>query len=168
MMGGINIMIEFNGKLTGDAKKFFYKKTVCIAIFVMLIGSLIGVITTIIAWYLYFNIFEFYNILVGISVIVILSLLPCTMFISKKIIPQKITVKENFICSRTGFRTKTISKSDVKKVYDYGDYYYIVANFLNHSSIFVCQKDLLTKGTLKDFEMLFSGKIEKKKAQRDG
>lgn len=155
-------MIEFNGILTGNAKKFFYRKTVYIAISEMLIGSLIGSLTTIIAWYFYFNIFEFYSILVGICVIVISSLLPCTMLLSKKIIPQRIIINENFVCSQTGFRKKTISNNDVKKVFDYGDYYYIVANFFNHSSIFICQKDLLTKGTFKRFEMLFSDKIEKR------
>ena len=156
-------MIEFNGKLTGNAKKFFYKKTVCMAIFVMLIGSFIGMMTTIIAWYFYFSIFDFYYILAGICVVATLSLLPCAMFFSKKIITQKVTITEKLIYSKTGFRTKKILKSDVKKVYDYGEYYYIVANFLNHSSIFVCQKDLLSKGTLKDFEMLFSGKIKEHK-----
>lgn len=158
-MGEINIMIEFNGKLTGNAKKIFYKKTVCMAISVMLMGSLPGAMATLIAWYLYFKIFEPYYILAGFCVVVILSLLPCTMFFSKKIIPQKVIVKENLISSQTGFRTKTISKNDVKKVCDYGDYYYIVTNFLNLSSIFVCQKDLLIKGTLEDFEMLFGDKI---------
>lgn len=154
-------MIEFNGILTGNAKKFFYKKAVCLAAFEMLIGSLIGATTTIIAWYLFFGIFEFYSILVGVCVIVISSLLPCAMFFSKKIVTQKVTIKKTSLCSQTGFRTKTISRKDIKKVYDYGDYYYVVANMLNHSSIFVCQKSLLTKGTIEDFEALFEGKIIK-------
>lgn len=161
-------MLEFNGKLTGNAKKFFYKKTVCIAILEMLVGSLIGSITTIVAWYIYFNIFEFYSIVAGVCIVVIMSLLPCTMFLSKRIVPQKVTVRQTAVCSQTGFRTKTLSIKDVKKVCDYGDYYYIVANFLNHSSIFVCQKDLLTKGTLEEFEMLFGDKIVRRKTQGDG
>ncbi len=154
-------MVEFSGQLTEKAKNFFYKKTVNIAILEMLVGSSIGAIATIIAWYLIFSSFEFHGVLVGICVLVLLSLLPCTMVFSKKIIPKKITVKGNSISSQTGFRTKTISIKDVKRVCDYGDYYYIVANFLNHSSLFVCQKDLLTKGTIEEFESLFEGKIIK-------
>lgn len=159
MMEVISIMIEFNGKLTRNAKKFFYRKIVCMAIFEMLIGSLMGSLTTIIAWYLYFNIFEIYSLLVGTCVIVISSLLPCAMFFSKRIVPQKVTIKGESIISQTGYRTKTISINDIKKIYDYGDYYYIVAVFLKHSPVFICQKDLLSKGTIDEFKKLFSGKI---------
>lgn len=159
MMGGINTMIEFSGELTGEARKFFYKKTVGTAVCLMLVVSVISTIVMLIAWYLFFGIFEFLNVLACLCFIVIFSLLPCPMFFSKKMIPQKVTVKGKSLSSKTGFRTKIIPKNEVKKVYDYGKYYYIASSFYTYSTIFVCQKDLLTKGTLEDFEALFKSKI---------
>lgn len=42
---------------------------------------------------------------------------------------------------------------EIKSIIDYGDYYEM--NFKNLSS-FVCQKDLITKGTIEEFEEMFS------------
>ena len=52
--------------------------------------------------------------------------------------------------------------ADAAKVIDYGDFYYISFPFGKISNNFVCQKDLLTQGTLEEFEALFEGKIVKK------
>ncbi len=52
--------------------------------------------------------------------------------------------------------------SDVKIVNDYGEFYELIfpweKGINNH---FICQKDLLTKGSLDEFEALFEGKIKK-------
>jgi len=50
----------------------------------------------------------------------------------------------------------------VKKVYDYGEFYFISFYFGKISCYFICQKSLLTQGTIEDFEKLFDGKIVKK------
>lgn len=52
--------------------------------------------------------------------------------------------------------------SKAKKVVDYGRYYYIFLYRLDPSKGIVCQKDLLIKGTLEEFEKLFDGKIIRK------
>ena len=54
---------------------------------------------------------------------------------------------------------------DVKKVYDYGEYYFITFYFPAKSQQFICQKDLLVSGTIEEFEGLFAGKIVRKKTK---
>ncbi len=49
--------------------------------------------------------------------------------------------------------------SDVKRVRDYGEFYELVFPLSKMSEKFICQKNLLTKGTLEEFKRLFRGKI---------
>ena len=48
--------------------------------------------------------------------------------------------------------------NDAKCVKDYGDYYEVVYKLINP---FICQKDLISGGTLEEFEAMFEGKIER-------
>ena len=41
-------------------------------------------------------------------------------------------------------------------------FYFIKFPFGKYSDKFICQKSLLTQGTLEEFEALFEGKIERK------
>ena len=50
----------------------------------------------------------------------------------------------------------------VERVLDYGEWYYFIFNYANRDLYFVCQKSLLTNGTLEEFEELFEGKIERR------
>lgn len=56
-------------------------------------------------------------------------------------------------------QTKSIKK--VKRIIDYGEYYYIYFNRWDASNGIVCQKNLLLDGSLEEFEQLFNGKIKK-------
>lgn len=153
-------MIEFDGKLTGAAKKFFYRRNICVASLIMLVSGLYATIGDLIVFYWWFDYFEWDNVYTCFLFLLIVTLLPCTMILSKRILPKKITIKGNFIFSQTGLRKQKISKYDVKKVYDYGEYYFIQPDFLHFTSIFVCQKELLTRGTIEDFEKMFEGKLK--------
>ena len=48
----------------------------------------------------------------------------------------------------------------IKKVIDYGDYYLIVLPKYLPILDVICQKSLLVKGSLEEFETLFQNKIE--------
>ena len=53
--------------------------------------------------------------------------------------------------------------SDIKCVNDYGEFYELVfPRSAGISDKFICQKNLLTKGTLEEFEALFEGKVVRK------
>lgn len=58
--------------------------------------------------------------------------------------------------------TESYKISKVKKVVDYGRYYYVYLYRLDPSKGIVCQKDLLINGTIEEFEKLFEGKIIRK------
>ena len=60
-------------------------------------------------------------------------------------------------------RSETKNLSNVKKVVDMGEWYKIYFYFPYKSNLFICQKDLLVKGTIEEFEELFSDKIIRKK-----
>ena len=50
----------------------------------------------------------------------------------------------------------------IKKILDFGSYYVFCFSFPFLSKSFLCQKDLLTAGTIEQFEKFFEGKIVKK------
>jgi hypothetical protein len=60
---------------------------------------------------------------------------------------------------------KSFLMKDVRKVIDHGDWYHIVIKDFGGRyvcNLFFCQKDLLVKGTIQDFEMIFDGMIVRK------
>lgn len=65
------------------------------------------------------------------------------------------------VCIADNF-TENRSVELVRKVYDYGEFYFISFRFGKISCYFICQKSLLTQGTIEDFEKLFDGKIVRK------
>lgn len=54
---------------------------------------------------------------------------------------------------------QSFKTSQVKKVIDYGRYYYLFLYKFDPSKGIVCQKSLLINGTIEEFEELFEGKI---------
>ncbi len=60
-------------------------------------------------------------------------------------------------------QTKGFDKiSKVKKVIDYDTYYFVCFRIIDGKAGIVCQKNLLTEGTIEEFEELFKGKIIRK------
>ena len=56
----------------------------------------------------------------------------------------------------------TKSLNQIKKVVDYGEYYYLFLFKWSADHGIVCQKDLILQGTIEEFEKLFEGKIIRK------
>lgn len=82
---------------------------------------------------------------------------------TKKIItPKRIYIEDESIICVTESSTMGKKIKSVKTVYDYEEFYYLSFNWTNKTMNYVCQKDLLTQGTLEDFEKLFDGKIIRK------
>ncbi len=154
-------MIEFNGYLTGASKKFFFKKNISylqnasIFAFTMVLPFIILLIKTFEALsilYIYFAVF-------GGLMIVYHIIIPKA---NKSVIPKRICITDNkMVCIADNFTEKR-SVELVKKVYDYGEFYFISFYFGKISCYFICQKSLLTQGTIEDFEKLFDGKIVRK------
>ncbi len=155
-------MIEFKGCITGNAEQYFWKRSRNI-----LRNILITVILVL------FPAFFVTAILVGhLGILIIYALLSASMLLSLLIpkskkeknawLPKRIFTDEEYIvCTSEKYEEFKLIQ-DASCVIDYGDFYYIVFPFGKISDKFVCQKDLLTQGTLEEFEALFDGKIERK------
>lgn len=50
----------------------------------------------------------------------------------------------------------------VKKVLDYGEFYYIMVNRFDFANGVYCQKSLITEGTIEEFEAIFKDKLVRK------
>ena len=160
-------MIEFDGYISGKAEKYFLKKSRNLGFGVIMISMLL-VLPVIIFW----GIKTENSFLVKLCLI-IAPIVPSTLMFPKSkkekmmILPQKIYIDQDSIVSVTAKDSDTRSVEDVKTVCDYGEFYDIKFPF-GKASLgygYVCQKDLLTKGSLEEFEKLFEGKIQKKTAR---
>lgn len=76
--------------------------------------------------------------------------------------PTSIVVESGTMVVTTPAHTIVKSVTDVKKVLDYGYLYQILFVASEKAQLFVCQKNLITEGTIDDFEKLFEGKIVRK------
>ena len=77
----------------------------------------------------------------------------------QKITPKRIYIKdESITCEADSFVERRYIE-DAKKLCDHGDFYEICFPIGRYSEKFICQKDLLSKGTLEEFEFLFKDKI---------
>lgn len=156
-------MIEFTGYLTDVAEKAFIKETrktvllgACIVIPLTLPSIfLIGMCV------LHDNAF-IYAMLVALIIGIIIILVPKGKKEHKSMLPKRIYVdKKHIVCVSDRYSDSRLL-ADVQKVLDYGNYYRICFPFGKSSEKFICQKDLLTRGSLDEFEKLFEGKIIKK------
>lgn len=76
--------------------------------------------------------------------------------------PVKITIDSNELKS-IGKGFNHIRKiGDIKVIEDNGDHYRILFKSGKTSSYFICQKDLITQGSIEEFEEKFSDKIVRK------
>lgn len=156
------MMIEFNGYLTGTSQKFFCKQIVKLQqkfiLFTCIPALAIMFLLANLCWDI---IIEPKLIMITIILFIPLYLLPNiqTKKEKEKITPQRVYIDGDMIVSKSNAAADTRFMKDVKEVRDYGEFYYFV--FKAYSYRFVCQKDLLTQGTIEEFETLFTGKIKK-------
>lgn len=162
-------MVDFKGELTGNSRKFLLKKQSKLQVVVFLL-SLIVVFPMILALSARFTMSIIWCYL-GISAfILILASLPSDKKSQKTFMPIRVYVdlKDEVIVHECETRERFHEIDTVKVVYDYGEWYYIKFYFCSRDPYFVCQKDLLTEGTLDEFEALFSDKIVRKTKKKTG
>ena len=152
-------MIEFDGHLNGSAEKQFWKNVRKYA-YRILLFAFIGMIAFTVFIVLKTKIW-FICIIVGI---IFLFLLSCLLLLPKEkeakgILPRRIFTDGEYITCIADKYSDNKTLSDVKQVYDYEEYYHVVMNGGSGFFMYVCQKDLLTQGSLAEFEALFEGKI---------
>lgn len=157
-------MIEFFGTLCEQCQRDISRRNrKMVAIVFTCFTILLGVIPTVV---LYMkgdeDFYEFFGLAVLMSIVAIIFWLPINVIrkppqgVSTDILVQ---IDGDYVISSgyLGMQKKPIKK--VKKVIDAGEWYYLVFKWSGINASFVCQKNLLTQGTLEEFEALFEGKI---------
>lgn len=155
------IMIEFTGYLTDDAKKYFFKRGIK-----YLQNIFLGAACLFLPVVVMFAIrIESWSLIVAYIIAASVILIAPYLQVKSdkdKYVPKLIRIQDNILLSVSDGITESRYIEEVKEVRDYGEYYALVFPMGKLSEKFVCQKNLLTKGTLEEFEALFEGKIIKK------
>ena len=159
-------MIEFKGEFSPQTEKFYFNNSRKAARNLMLFAVIIW-LPIVLSYYLYS--FDIKVILYYLLILIVAPLYMCVIPLSKKEkkrqMPQKIYTDEDECINVVlgDGRKESCCISDVKCVYDYDDFYYLVFVFGKKNWKFVCQKSLITQGNLEEFESLFDVEIVKKK-----
>ena len=154
-------MIEFCGRINGSAEKHFWRKSrriVQIAFNVVWFVLMVPVLFYSIAKELWYFLVAYGVFLLFINLVI---MIPKGKKERMAIVPKLIYIEDGYIEYVSDKSHDRRNIADVKVVRDYGEFYDIAFPFGKVCEYFVCQKDLLSKGTLEKFEELFIGKIER-------
>lgn len=148
-------MIVFNGYISGKAEKYYFKKTRILGQRLLLFAAIM-----ISPWVIWWSI-KTHNwfVLVGYSliflVIPLLAIIPPSKKSKKELTPKKIFIEDGYIICVADRFTESRLIADVKQVNEYDEFYEITFPFGKVSDKFICQKSLLSEGTLEEFERIF-------------
>ena len=155
-------MIEFNGYLSDSAERYYRRKGVISSL------KLCGFATLIVLPL----IIRMANIFNSTSVIIVFMLFilswPFIMYFSKSpkerkgLTPKRIYIEDKYIVCIADKYEEIRNIEDITIIYDYSQFYDICFRFGKVSEKFVCQKNLLSIGSLESFEALFHDKIVRK------
>ena len=160
-------MIEFTGYLTANALKYYQRRSIRLTrmflalLFSMCVSSL---------FYANFWFGKQISANTAVSAIVIFAV--CIIFLPYPIfkwqknnsLAKQIYIKDGMIFYVTDKGTVTQALEGVKGVRDFGEYYVLIFRDSGNFSQIICEKDLLTNGTIEQFEELFDGKIVRKQS----
>ena len=139
-------MIEFKGKITGKALIYQanqYKKIFSIALFIssLLVCLLYGL----------------FDIIILVSFI-ILAIFLCPAKVFGFVLPNRVFIdlEDRTIVSESKEGVETFRMiDDIVEVKDHGEFYSFKFNSIRNQYNFIAQKDLITQGTIEEFEMIF-------------
>ncbi len=158
-------MIEFKGEQTGACKRFLFKKYAKVQMITMLALAAFWAIPAIFLSTLDAAAANLLSNLLFIAVAVqaILAFIPFGKFDRSLVLSKRIYIdlEEGAIVRETHKSEEFRMLSAVERVLDYGAWYVMLFDIGNGARCYACQKDLLTQGTLEEFEALFEGKIER-------
>ncbi len=153
-------MIVFDGNLTGSSKEFFINKLLNNFSLLLIVLFLFSMPMWV---FLSLKVGAFFEVLLTLVLIIIFSPFFFRICVSKKErqrnLPKKVIINEGVITSVSDKTTISKNIAQIKVIRDCGEFYHIVFPRIYIDAVFVCQKNLLSKGTIEEFELLFRDKI---------
>lgn len=154
-------MIEFKGILTGAAEKRFIKKSrefgVGLIVIALLIFLPLILVIAVTSEYLEL-LWGYFAVLIGFP---LMACIPKSKKEQAAVTPKRIFLEDDRIVCVADKYEESRWIDDVKQVRDCGAFYELVFPMGKLSEKFICQKSLLSKGSLDEFEALFEGKMIK-------
>lgn len=153
-------MIVFNGELSENNKKFLNRKMKNVSIISTCIISIILVIPITLAVVFDDTIWAIAYII--IPALILFSVVPIPKKKWDTICPTEISINDEtvIIHGETFHQEREISQ--LKRIIDFGDCYKMEFVFPHKSFSCLCQKNLIVKGTLEEFEERFADIIVRK------
>ena len=147
-------MIIFEGSISGQCLKNCNKKLRIECLW----GFSFACFVSALIWYLIFGL--------TLDILIPIALFFSAFLICYFIVPMinkktfKITIdidEQTVIYNAINRDEQFFVFDDIKSIYDYGEYYHIW-----QGDLFLCQKNLLTEGSIEEFEKIFEDKIIRK------
>ena len=154
--------IVFEGYISGEAEKRFIAKRRNF----ILLAFCPAFVAVSPLWFAFFHRSDpseilLVQIVLFVSFVVLIHVVGKNKKINKKEKPNKIFTDGQYITSISESNVDTKSVEWVKEVIDHGEFYELSFPLGKMSHTFICQKDLLKQGNLKEFEALFKDKLIK-------
>ena len=151
-------MIEFNGEISIIGKNYIFEKFNRKKILLMILLEAACLIIT-------FFIKKLMPLVILLTLLFLYVAFSKSFSPEKKLLwylPKRIKIHNNQIELQSEKKIERREIKDVKKIIDYGEFYYIFFYFKMQNPYFICQKNLIIKGSIEEFEKIFEGKIERK------
>lgn len=154
-------MIEFKGELSEACKCYIQKNMTKRAFFCSLIITLILSIILVVFGILWEWLVTLFIIIpVLITIFTLIPQINAPIKTLNLYIPKKLVIKDQIISIECDRISEIRLLENVKKVIDCEKWYHIIFYLGYKSFYFICQKNLLSKGTIQEFETLFKDKIQ--------
>lgn len=151
-------MIEFSGEISGQTLNYILKQERNRGLVAACIVSVLAAIAIVVVAVIYDTVY-----FIGLAFPVIFVVISIFAKPGKStyhlILPQRVYIEEDILVSENEKFSFSRKLDQVETVIDFGEGYYIKFYSAYRCPKFVCQKSLLTKGTIEEFENLFSDKI---------
>ena len=153
-------MIVFNGQITGKAEQHYWQLQANLGTTLLLAAALMCSPIVLIFWST-----PAYFLVVAVAYVLVACTLPFMpqllkkAFANPKYLPILITIDRDSLVCQTSQITESRTLQDVKYVKQYDEFYTLHFVMGKISINYVCQKSLLSNGSLEEFEALFQDKM---------
>ena len=150
---------EFSGALTGAAEKRFWKlsRHISCQMFLMVSATMAPICIFLSIRYKTWLLALLFVLCVAFILLVVH--IPKSKKDKQETVPYRVFTDGEIITSVSIRYNESRHLKKVIKVKEYPEFYELVFAFPQISDKFICQKELLSQGTLEEFEALFNGKI---------